>query len=98
MQVKLFKKLVPYVDKEGEEKVATNFFVECGDVLVPVEIKYFESKETGEDKNYRTRKTLLSAFAEELPERSQSKPKNNENKGKPTLEVIPEEQPETPFK
>ena len=69
MQVKLYKRNVEYTTKEGEVKKATNYFVECGDVLVPVEVKFFEDKKTGEDKNYRTRRTLMSAFAEELPER-----------------------------
>jgi len=41
----------------------------CGDVLVPIEVKYFEDKETGTDKNYRSRKTLISALADILPER-----------------------------
>lgn len=68
-EVKLFKKLATYKDKDGNEKTATNFFVQCGDVLVPVEVKYFEDKETGQDYNYRSRKTLLSAFAELLPDR-----------------------------
>ena len=75
MQVELFKKIVPYVDNKGDERTATNFFAKCGDVLVPIEVKYFEDKETGEDRNYRTRKTLLAAFSEELPER------NNANGG-----------------
>ena len=40
MQVNLFKRRVPYVDqKDGKEKIATNFFVSCGDILVPVEVK-----------------------------------------------------------
>ena len=69
MQVKLFKKNVEYTNKDGEVKTATNYFLECGDVLIPVEVKYFKDKETGEDKNYRVRKSLMSAFAEELPER-----------------------------
>ena len=69
MTVKLFKKVVNYVNKDGEAKTATNYFVQCGDVLIPVEVKYFPDKETGEDKNYRTRRSLMSAFAEELPER-----------------------------
>lgn len=69
MEVKLYKKAVSYKDKKGEEKTATNYFVQCGDVLVPVEVKFFADKETGEDKNYRTRKSLMSAFAETLPER-----------------------------
>ena len=72
MMVKLFKKNVEYTTNKGEKKTATNYFVECGDVLVPVEVKYFEDKETGEDKYYRTRRTLMSAFAEELPARNTS--------------------------
>ncbi|WP_251612067.1 hypothetical protein [Pumilibacter muris] len=71
-EVKLYKKLATYKDKNGEEKTATNFFVGCGDQLIPVEVKFFEDKETGADKNYRVRKTLLSAFAETLPERENS--------------------------
>jgi len=72
MVVGLFKKNVEYVNKDGEKKTATNFFVQCGNVLIPVEVKFFEDKNTGEDKNYRTRKTLMSAFAEELPERERN--------------------------
>ena len=70
MQVNLFKRRVSYVDKkDGKEKIATNFYVDCGGILVPVEAKYFEDKETGRDDRYMERKTLLSAFAETLPER-----------------------------
>lgn len=76
MQVKLYKRNVEFKNTKGEKKTATNYFVECGDVLVPVEVKYFEDKVTGEDKQYRTRRTLMSAFAEELPERP-AKEKSN---------------------
>ena len=69
MQVNLYKRNVNYTNQDGEVKSATNFFVRCGDELIPVEVKYFKDKETGEDKNYRVRKSLMSAFAEELPER-----------------------------
>ena len=73
-QVNLLKKRGSYVDnKTGEEKAFTNFFVRCGDVLVPVEVKYFEDKETGKDKRYRERCVLLSAFAEDLPDRDGTK-------------------------
>ena len=71
MEVKLFKKHVGYKTQTGEEKTATNYFLQCGDVLVPVEVKFFPDKVTGEDKQYRTRRTLMSAFAAELPERKQ---------------------------
>lgn len=82
MQVKLFKKLSTYTDKSGEERTATNLFVECGDVFVPIEVKYFEDKETGEDKQFRTRKTLISAFAEELPNKNDKAAANTAEKTK----------------
>ena len=69
MTVELYKKNVEYTTSNGEKKTATNYYVKCGDVLVPVEVKYFEDKVTHEDKQYRTRRTLMSAFAEELLER-----------------------------
>ena len=72
MVVGLFKKNVEYTNQDGEVKTATNFFVQCGNVLVPVEVKFFEDKETHKDKNYGTRRTLMSAFAEELPDRKKS--------------------------
>ncbi len=72
MQVELYKKNVEYTTQAGEKKTATNYFVGCGNVLVPVEVKFFEDKETHTDKNYRTRRTLMSAFAEELPEREKA--------------------------
>ncbi len=83
-QVSLLKKNGSYVNKDGEEKKVTNFFVRCGDVLVPIEVKYFESKETGKDDRYRERRVLLSAFAEELPDKG----KNGKTEKKPALEPM----------
>ena len=74
MMVKLFKRNVEYTTATGEVKTATNYFLQCGDVLVPIEVKFFADRVTGEDKNYRTRRTLMSAFAEELPERKKEMP------------------------
>ena len=85
MQVNLYKKVVEYTNQDGEVKTATNYFVQCGDVLVPVEVKYFEDKKTGEDKNYRARKTLMSAFAETLPERKKAEqPQAEQSDNDPT--------------
>lgn len=67
-QVELFKKKSKYVNKEGQEKTAINFYVKCNDVLVPVEVKYFPDKDTNHDSGYSSRKAVLSAFAEDLPE------------------------------
>ena len=67
-EVKLFKQISHY-EKDGEIKTATNFYVLCGDVRVPVEVKYFEDKQTGRDNQYLGRKMVLSSYAEEIPER-----------------------------
>lgn len=85
-EVKLFKKMSKYVANDGEEKTATNFYVGCGDVLVPVEVKYFEDKQTGTDSRYRERRVVMSAFAEELPERTN----NGKKQVKPVTEKAPE--------
>ncbi|MBQ6922902.1 MAG: hypothetical protein IJQ66_07425 [Clostridia bacterium] len=72
MMVDLFKKQVKYIDKEGKEKTATNFYLRCGDTFVPVEVKFFPDVK-GEDKGYGARKTVLSAFASVLPDKEEKK-------------------------
>lgn len=94
-QVSLLKKNGSYINKDGEEKKVTNFFIRCGDVLVPIEVKYFESKETGKDDRYRERRVLLSAFAEELPDLP-DKGKNGKTEKKPALEPA-DDLPDIPF-
>jgi hypothetical protein len=69
-EAKLWKRLSKYVTPTGEERTGVNFYVECGDVFVPIEVKFFENKETGRDDQYHVRKQLLSAFADVLPEKS----------------------------
>ena len=69
-QVELFKKKSEYV-KDGENKVATNFYIKCNDTLVSVEVKYFPNKDTGIDPGYSARKAVLSAFADTLPEKEE---------------------------
>lgn len=87
-EVKLYKRTGTYLDqKDGTEKSFTNFFVACGDVFVPVEVKYFEDKETGRDDRYRERKVLLSAFAEVLPERKNTVQKDKAAGSKSTSAV-----------
>lgn len=89
MQVELMKKKTEYTDKNGEQRTAQNFFIKCGDMLVPIAVRYFEDKETGEDKQYATRKTLLSAFATDLPDKQQS----NKNGRKATVTEIDDDVP-----
>ncbi len=70
MQVNLLKKNGVYVDKkDGKEKNFTNFYLQCGDSLIPVEVCFFPDAETGKDVRYVSRKQILSAFADVLPEK-----------------------------
>ena len=77
-QVELFKRKGKYTDKKtGEEKPFTNFFVKCGDELIPVEVKYFENEE-GKDPRYSARRAVMSACSAMLPDREeQAKGKKN---------------------
>ena len=95
MQLELFKRMAQYTDKDGKERTATNFFLKCGNELVPVEVKFFADRETGEDKNFRVRKTLLSAFAADLPEREQKKPAKREEQTGPQKETEKPKKTET---
>ena len=43
-QVGLFKKVGKYTDKQtGKEKPFTNFYLRCGDSLIPVQVVYYEN-------------------------------------------------------
>ena len=69
LDFQLFKKNSTYKDKDGNEKTATNFYLKCGDELIPIEVRYYEGKDGTPDPNYRSRKSVLSAFAEVLPDK-----------------------------
>lgn len=70
-QVELLKKTGKYIDKnDGTEKPFTNFYVRCGDDLVPVQPCYFPDRETGKDYQYNGRKAVLKAFASVLPDKA----------------------------
>jgi hypothetical protein len=69
-EIKLFKKETSYADRQtGEARQATRFYVQCGDALIPIQVTYFENPETGKDAQYASRKAILKAFANELPEK-----------------------------
>ena len=73
----LYKKTITYTvntDKGGERRTGHAFYIDCGGVLIPVQIAYKPDKETGKDRNYRAYKALLTDYAQELPE---SKPHGN---------------------
>lgn len=87
-QVGLFKKVGKYTDKkDGKEKTFVNFYVLCGDALIPVEVKFFENEE-GKDYQYSGRKAVLAAFSEVLPDKEEDGevPKEKDKKKKPKLE------------
>lgn len=67
-EVKLFKKSAPWTDKDGVVHDGKNLYVMCGDLLIPVRIVNF-STDDNPDKQYRARRAVFEAFAEELPER-----------------------------
>ena len=71
MKVELFKKQGTYTDKkDNKEKQFTNFYVKCGDKLIPVEPVFFPNPALdGRDPGYSGRKSVLEAFAETLPDR-----------------------------
>ena len=70
METMLFKKETSYTDKQsGEVRQATRFYIKCGDALIPIQATYFENPETGKDPQYASRKAILKAFAQELPEK-----------------------------
>lgn len=74
MQVELLKKTGTYVDKkDGKEKSSTRFYLRCVGSLVPIEVTYFEG-EDGKDYQYAGRKAVLTAFAEDLPEKPKTTP------------------------
>ena len=78
MLVELYKKKGTYKDKEtGKEKAYTNFYVKCGDQMIPVEPVYFpNAKCDGRDPGYLGRKSVLEAFAVTLPEKGGSETAN----------------------
>ena len=70
----LFKKNYTYTDhKTGEERTGTRFYLQCGDALIPIEVSYFDKKdEKGNsqgDPYYKSRKAVLSSYAQLLPDK-----------------------------
>ena len=75
-QVELFKKTGTYEDSNGNEKSYVNFYLRCGDSLIPIEPCYFpDPKNENKDFRYSGRKEVLKAFATTLPD----KPKSTDN-------------------
>ncbi len=71
MQVQLYMKQGTYEDKkDGKEKPYTNFYLKCGNALIPIEVRFFpQEKCDGRDPQYNGRKQVLSSFAAILPDK-----------------------------
>ncbi len=102
-EVKLFKKTGTYVDKkDGKDKPFTNFYVRCGDSLIPVQVCFFENDE-GKDPQYSARRAVLSAFAETLPDKPVQPDKADKDKNsvrsaaKSNLKPMNDEDNKIPF-
>ncbi len=95
MQVDLFKRNSTY-KKDGEEKVATNFYVKCGDTVIPIQVRFFEN-EKGSDPNYSGRKLVLSSFASILPEKVKNGKNVNRNEINDTANLQELKQDDLPF-
>ena len=67
--IKLYKKKVFYKTPKGEERFGYNFYLHVGFALVPVRIPY--TTKNGYDEQYNVRKSILTAFAETLPDNMQ---------------------------
>ena len=86
MQVQLFKKVGTY-KKDGEEKRYTNFYVRCGDKLIPIQPCFFPDKEhDNRDFQYSGRKEVLSAFAAMLPDKTLKETPAEKGEHKPQLQ------------
>lgn len=91
MMVNLLKQEGTYVDREGKEKRFINFFVECGDSRIPIEVSFFPKEQFGgRDPNYAGRREVLKAFAEKLPEKMKEPQGAAQNAGlkRPTLQIV----------
>ena len=92
MQVVLYKKSGTYFSKQdNKDKPFTRFYLRCGNTVVPIEPTYFNKKdENGEDirdLGYSARKSVLEAFADELPDKDKTDKAKNSARDDQTVEV-----------
>ncbi len=75
MEIKLYQKNGTYIKKDTkEQKPYTNFYVKVGNTLIPINVPYFPNENLGgRDPQYNGRVEVLKAFAEELPEKDDTK-------------------------
>ncbi|MBQ8583293.1 MAG: hypothetical protein IJ488_01610 [Clostridia bacterium] len=72
--VQLFKRKVKYEGSDKKEKVATNFYIKCGEEgeLIAVDIHYFPNAACeGRDPGFLGRKAVMENYATTLPEKEE---------------------------
>ena len=70
--VALFKRKVKY-ESDGKQKVATNFYIRCGEEgdLIAVDIHYFPNTAfDNRDPGFLARKAVMENYATILPEKA----------------------------
>ena len=73
--VNLFKRKKKYTGNDGKEKIATNFYLKCGEEgeLIAIDIHYFPNPKTEDrDVGFMGRKAVLEAFATTLPDEEET--------------------------
>jgi len=68
----LFFKESPYQDKDGNDRIATRFYLQVGNDLIRISIKFFGKD--GNDPQYSVRKGLVKSFAMAMPDKEDGKP------------------------
>ena len=71
MLVNLVKRTGTYFsEKEQKDKHYVNFYLQCNDQLIPIEVKYFpQAKFDGRDPGYQKRLGIMEFCADLLPEK-----------------------------
>ena len=70
MLVNLCKRTGTYFsEKDNKDKPFINFYLQCNDQLIPIEVKYFpQQKFDGRDPGYQKRLGIMEFCADLLPE------------------------------
>ena len=70
-KVELYKKESTYTDKSGQERKSIQFYVQCGNSVVPIDVTYFNRKDAQgnsiKDSQYPGRREVMKSYADELP-------------------------------
>lgn len=70
-KVELYKKESTYTDKNGQERKSIQFYVQCGNSVIPVDVTYFNKKDEHgnavKDLQYPGRREVMKSYADELP-------------------------------